>query len=57
MAQMGALLIHYRAHFVKRLQEAAPPIHRDFSGGGEELYVVPCFSDRDKVLSHVDTEA
>lgn len=37
MAQMGALLIHYRAHFVKRLQEAAPPIHRDFSGGGEEL--------------------
>ena len=37
MAQMGALLIHYRAHFVKRLQEAAPPIHRDFSGGGEAL--------------------
>ena len=37
MAQMGALLIHYRAHFVKRLQEAAPPIHRDFSSGGEEL--------------------
>ena len=37
MAQTGALLIHYRAHFVKRLQETAPPIHRDFSGGREKL--------------------
>ena len=37
MAQTGALLIHYRAHFIRRLQEAAPPIHRDFSGGREEL--------------------
>ncbi len=37
MAQCGAVLIHYRAHFVKRLREAAPPIHRDFSGGGETL--------------------
>ena len=27
------------------------------SGGGEELYVVTCFSDRDKVLSHVEKEA
>ena len=37
MAQTGALLIHYRAHFVRRLREAAPPIHRDFSGGREQL--------------------
>ena len=37
MAQTGALLIHYRAHFVRRLRETAPPIHRDFSGGREEL--------------------
>ena len=37
MAQTGALLIHYRAHFVKRLREVTPPIHRDFSGGRERL--------------------
>ena len=37
MAQTGALLIHYRAHFVRRLQEQAPPIHADFSGGREQL--------------------
>ena len=37
MAQTGALVVHYRAHFVKRLQETAPPIHRDFSGGREKL--------------------
>ena len=37
MAQTGALLIHYRAHFIRRLGECAPPIHRDFSGGREEL--------------------
>lgn len=37
MAQMGAVLIHYRAHFVRRLREAAPPIHADFSGGRERL--------------------
>ncbi len=37
MAQTGALVIHYRAHFVKRLLEVTPPIHRDFSGGREEL--------------------
>ena len=29
----------------------------DLPGGGEELYVVTCFSDRDKVLSHVEKEA
>ena len=37
MAQVGAYLIHYRAHFIKRLQEHAPAIHADFSGGREGL--------------------
>ena len=37
MAQTGAILIHYRAHFIRRLMEAAPPIHADFSGGRELL--------------------
>ena len=37
MAQTGAVIIHYRAHFVKRLQEHAPTIHSDFSGGRERL--------------------
>ena len=37
MAQTGAILIHYRAHFVRRLNQTAPSIHRDFSGGREEL--------------------
>ena len=37
MAQTGAILIHYRAHFVKRLAQEAPAIHRDFSGGQEKL--------------------
>ncbi|MBE6995256.1 MAG: DNA replication/repair protein RecF [Ruminococcaceae bacterium] len=37
MAKAGAVLIHYRAHFVKRLRETAPAVHRDFSGGREQL--------------------
>ena len=37
MAQTGAIVIHYRAHFVKRLREHAPAIHADFSGGWEKL--------------------
>ena len=37
MAQTGAILIHYRAHFVRKLMETAPPIHGDFSGGRETL--------------------
>ena len=37
MAEYGAILIHYRAHFVRRLQETAPAIHADCSGGGEVL--------------------
>ena len=37
MAQTGAILIHYRAHYIRKLREYAPAIHRDFSGGREEL--------------------
>lgn len=37
MAQCGAVIVHYRAHFVKRLLETAPPIHADCSGGRERL--------------------
>ncbi len=37
LAQTGALLIHYRAHFIRRLGEVVPPIHREFSGGRETL--------------------
>lgn len=37
MAQCGAVLIHYRAHFVKRLVDTAPVIHADCSGGREKL--------------------
>lgn len=37
MARMGAVLIGYRARLVRGLQEKAPIIHRDFSGGSEEL--------------------
>ena len=37
MAQCGAVLIHYRAHFVRRLGSTAPAIHADCSGGRERL--------------------
>ena len=37
MAQMGAILIQYRASFVRRLQETTPAVHADFSGGRETL--------------------
>ena len=37
MARAGAVLIHYRAHFIRRLQETAPAIHADFSGAREAL--------------------
>ena len=37
MAQCGAILIHYRAHFIRRLEDAAPEIHQDCSGGREKL--------------------
>ena len=38
MAKMSAELIHYRAHFIRRLTPEAAKIHADFSGG-EELKV------------------
>ena len=37
MAQCGAILVHYRAHFIKKLRQAAPPIHADCSGARERL--------------------
>ena len=37
MAQCGAILIHYRAHFIRRLRDTAPDIHADCSGGREAL--------------------
>ena len=37
MVRWGAILVNYRAHFIKRLRQSAPVIHADFSGGREEL--------------------
>ena len=37
MARCSAQMIRYRAAFVSRLNEAAAPIHRDFSGSGESM--------------------
>lgn len=37
MCQTGALVIHYRAHFIKKMGEYAPAIHADFAGGREQL--------------------
>ncbi len=37
LARCSARMIRYRASFAERLAAAAGPIHRDFSGGGEEL--------------------
>ena len=37
ICRTSAQIIRYRAAFVQRLAEAAGPIHRDFSGNGEEL--------------------
>lgn len=39
LAQTGAMLIHYRAHFIKRLQETMPSILLEFSGKREELQI------------------
>ena len=39
MARVSAQMIRYRAAYARRLGEAAAPIHRDFSDGGEELSV------------------
>lgn len=39
LARCSARIIRYRASFADRLAQAAAPIHRDFSGGGEELSI------------------
>ncbi len=39
MCRASAQLIRYRAAFVSRLNTAAPPIHSEFSGEGEELKI------------------
>jgi len=40
MCRASAQLIRYRAAFAARLNSAAKPIHRDFSGKGEELEIL-----------------
>lgn len=37
MAQVGALLISYRARFLQALEQSAARFHEEFSGGGERL--------------------
>ncbi len=37
LARVSARMIRYRASFARRLAEMAAPIHREFSGSGEEL--------------------
>ena len=39
MAEMGAVLIHYRARFARMLEQYAVPAHRECSGGRERLSV------------------
>ena len=39
MCRASAQLIRYRASFATRLNEAAQPIHRDFSGNNEKLEI------------------
>ena len=39
MCRCSARLIRYRAAYTARLQEAASPIHSDFSGSGEVLSI------------------
>ena len=42
LGRVSAQLIRYRAAFTQRLGEAAAPIHREFSGEGEELSLRYC---------------
>lgn len=37
MCQTGAIVIHYRAHFIKKMNQYAPVIHKDCSDGREVL--------------------
>ncbi len=44
MCRSGAVITHYRAHFIRRLAQLAPQIHREFAGGREQLALTyqPC---------------
>lgn len=42
MCRASANIIRYRAAFAARLNVAAPPIHREFSGEGEKLDIKYC---------------
>lgn len=42
MCRASANIIRYRAAFAARLNAAAPPIHREFSGEGEKLDIKYC---------------
>ncbi len=48
MAQVGALVISYRARYLKALSECAAAYHREFSGGLEELTL------RYRTVSNID---
>ena len=37
LARCGAVLIHYRAHFIRKLAQFAAPIHAEFSGEREKM--------------------
>ena len=39
MVRYGALIVHYRHQFARRLEEYAAQNHRECSGGGEELSI------------------
>lgn len=39
LARVSARMIRYRASFARRLADMAAPIHREFSGAGEELNI------------------
>lgn len=46
MCRASANIIRYRAAFAARLNAAAPPIHREFSGEGEKLDIKYCTVSR-----------
>ena len=56
LCRCSAKLIRYRAAYTARLQEASIPVHREFSGSGEELGILyktvstvsnPCASEKE----------
>ena len=64
MAQVGALIISYRARYIQALNDHAAAFHQEFSGGGEVLQLRYCTVSniddpfapaevlRDKLLEH-----